>query len=423
MKICFDFLTVNLQLYQMSVGLKMLALQETKISEPICNVMEPRTEFCEINKRDVRVDGNLSSVFVVSSQKENMLAAAGNSSWTIRPYARKDDQSAISIIRKWSVKQVSTGNHQESIPQCTRNHSVPAILFSIGGYTLNQYHDFADVLIPLYITSRKYNGEVQFLITDKRIWWIQKFQEILKGLSKYELNDIDKELEQIHCFPSLTVGLKTSRKEMNFDPSKYFYSMKDFREFLRTTYSLKRANAIRIRDEDHQHKKPRLLIISRNRTRSFTNTGEITQTARDLGYKVSMAEADMNVSKFADVVNSCDVMMGVHGAGLTNILFLPENAIFIQIIPVGRFNWISKTYYGGPSKDMNLKYLEYKISNEESTLIQKYPLDHAVFTDPDSIGKQGWKAFKSIYLNKQNVKLNVTRFKPTLLKALELLHQ
>lgn len=109
MKICFDFLTVNLQLYQMSVGLKMLALQETKISEPICNVMEPRTEFCEINKRDVRVDGNLSSVFVVSSQKENMLAA-GNSSWTIRPYARKDDQSAISIIRKWSVKQVSTGN-------------------------------------------------------------------------------------------------------------------------------------------------------------------------------------------------------------------------------------------------------------------------------------------------------------------------
>ena len=72
---------------------------------------------------------------------------------------------------------------------------------------------------------------------------------------------------------------------------------------------------------------------------------------------------------------------------------------------------------------MNLKYMEYKTSNEESTLIQQYPLDHAVFADPDSIGKQGWKAYKSIYLNKQNVKLNVTRFKPTLLKALELLHQ
>ena len=220
-------------------------------------------------------------------------------------------------------------------------------MFSIGGYTLNQYHDFVDVLIPLYLTSQEYNGEVQFLITDKRIWWIQKFQEILKGLSKYEFIDIDKGLEQVHCFPSLTVGLKTSRKEMTFDPSKYSYSMKDSREFLRTTYSLKRANAIRIRDKDHQHKKPWILIISRNRTRSFTNTGEITQMARDLGYKVRVAEADMNVSKFANVVNSCDVMMGVHGAGFTNILFLPKNAIFIQIIPVGRFNWISKTYYGG----------------------------------------------------------------------------
>ncbi|KAM5570487.1 beta-1,2-xylosyltransferase XYXT1 [Rosa sericea] len=348
----------------MGVDLKMLAHSGTKISEPICNVMELRTEFCEIESRDVRVNGKMSSVYVVSSQGENVIAA-GNHSWTIRPYARKDDVKAISLIRKWSVKQVSTGDHQESIPKCTRNHSVPAILFSIGGYTLNQYHDFADVIIPLYVTSRKYNGEVQFLITENRIKWIQKFQEILKGLSKYELIDIDKELEQVHCFPSVTVGLKTSRKEMTFDPLRYSYSMKDFREFLRTTYSLKRM-------------------------------------ARDLGYKVTVAEADMNVSKFANVVNSCDVMMGVHGAGLLNMLFLPENAIFIQIIPVGKFQWISTTYYGGPAKDMNLKYLEYKISNEESTLIQQYPLEHAVFTDPVSIGKQGWMAFKSIYLNKQN---------------------
>ncbi|XP_024169079.1 beta-1,2-xylosyltransferase XYXT1 [Rosa chinensis] len=406
----------------MGVDLKMLALSETKISEPICNVMEPRSEFCEIENRDVRVNGKVSSVYVVSSQRENVIEA-GNNSWNIRPYARKDDVKAISLIRKWSVKQVSTGDHQESIPKCTRNHSVPAILFSLGGYTLNQYHDFADVIIPLYVTSRKYNGEVQFLITENRIKWIQKFQEILKGLSKYELIDIDKELEQVHCFPSVTVGLKTSRKEMTFDPLRYSYSMKDFRGFLRTTYSLKRANAIKIRDGQHQLKKPRLLIISRNRTRSFTNTGEITQMARDLGYKVTVAEADMNVSNFANVVNSCDVMMGVHGAGLLNMLFLPENAIFIQIIPVGKFQWISTTYYGGPAKDMNLKYLEYKISNEESTLIQQYPLDHAVFTDPISIGKQGWMVFKSIYLNKQNVKLNVTRFKPTLLKALELLQQ
>ncbi|XP_008374799.1 beta-1,2-xylosyltransferase XYXT1-like isoform X2 [Malus sylvestris] len=382
--------------------------------EPLCKTEEPRTEYCEIINRDVRVDANSSSVFVASSSQ------IWNRSWTIRPYARKEDKTALGSTRAWSVKPVQTGA-QLNIPQCTRDHSVPAILFSTGGYVGNHFHEFTDVVIPLFITSRKYDGEVQFLVSDMKPWWIAKYQAILKGLSKYEIIDIDKE-DAVHCFPSVTVGLKRHEKELSIDPSKHSYSMKDFREFLRNRYSLKRASAIRIR-ENRQRKRPRLLIIPRKRTRSFTNTGEITKMARRLGFKVIVAEADMNLSKFAEVVNSCDVLVGVHGAGLTNLVFLPENAILIQILPVGRFQWLATNYFGKPSEGMNLKYLEYEISNEESTLTQQYPLDHPVFTDPSSIGKQGWLAFYSLYLQKQNVHLNVQRFRPTLLKALELLHQ
>ena len=298
--------------------------------------------------------------------------------------------------------------------------SVPAILFSQGGYTGNHFHDFSDVIIPLYLTSRQYNGEVQFLITDKRPWWIAKFKAILKNLSRYELMDIDRE-QEVHCFPSVIVGLKRNVKEMSIDPSKYSYSMSDFREFLRSCYSLKRVNAIKLRDD--QHKMPQLLIISRKRTRSFTNIGEITKMASSLGYKVTVAEPTMNVAKFAELVNSCDVLMGVHGAGLTNIVFLPKNATLIQIVPFGDFEWLARTDYGEPTKDMNVKYVEYKISTEESTLVQQYPPDHVVFKDPYSIQKQGFIAFKSVYMDKQNVKLDVNRFRPTLLKALELLHQ
>ncbi|KAM2487724.1 hypothetical protein ACFX1W_039618 [Malus domestica] len=382
--------------------------------EPLCKTEEPRTEYCEIINRDVRVDANSSSVFVASSSQ------IWNRSWTIRPYARKEDKTALGNTRAWSVKPVQTGAQLE-IPQCTRDHSVPAILFSTGGYVGNHFHEFTDVVIPLFITSRKYDGEVQFLVSDMKPWWIAKYQAILKGLSKYEIIDIDKE-DAVHCFPSVTVGLKRHEKELSIDPSKHSYSMKDFREFLRNRYSLKRASAIRIR-ENRQRKRPRLLIIPRKRTRSFTNTGEITKLARRLGFKVIVAEADMKLSKFAEVVNSCDVLVGVHGAGLTNLVFLPENAILIQILPVGRFQWLATDDFGRPSEGMNLKYLEYEISNEESTLTQQYPLDHPVFTDPSSIGKQGWLAFHSLYLQKQNVHLNVQRFRPTLLKALELLHQ
>ncbi|KAF3438628.1 hypothetical protein FNV43_RR21391 [Rhamnella rubrinervis] len=385
-----------------------------KTLPPLCNIEEPRTEFCEI-KIDVRIDGNSGSVFVVSSQM--VMFETGNNSWNIRPYARKEDLTAMSTVRSWSVKPAKVN---EEIPKCSITHNVPAVLFSSGGYVGNNFHEFTDVVIPLFTTSRPYNGEVQLLVTNKRPWFIPKYQKLLKGLSKYEIIDIDKE-QQVHCFPSATIGLKRHPKEMSIDPLKHYYSMRDFRDFLRNSYLLKKAKAMRIKDG--QRKKPRLLILSRRRTRSFTNTGEISKMAKSLGFKVIVTEADMSLSKFAELVNSCDVLMGVHGAGLTNLVFLPENAIFIQILPIGGFQWLAKTDFGEPSKDMNLKYLEYEIANEESTLIKQYPLDHAVFTDPFSIGRQGWEAFKSIFLEKQNVNLNVNRFRPTLLKALELLHQ
>ncbi|KAI4350975.1 hypothetical protein L6164_005376 [Bauhinia variegata] len=353
--------------------------QIAKVKEIITNKVEPlctseeRTDFCE-TYGDIRVHGNSSYVYVMSPETSTL---AENMSWRIRPYARKEDGYAMSRVREWSVKAVR-------------------------------------------VAKRKFNGEVQFLITDKRSWWISKYHEILNKLSNYELMDIDRD-EGIHCFPSVIVGLKRYHKELSIDPQKYFYSMKDFRDFLRSSYSLQKVKAIRIRDG--QRKKPKLLILSRKRTRSFTNIDQIVKLAKGLGFKVVAMEANGNMSRFAEIVNSCDALMGVHGAGLTNIVFLPKDAIFIQVVPYGGVEWLATNYFGEPSKDMHLNYLEYKIRLEESTLIQQYPLDHVFIKEPISIQKAGWDAFRSVYLDKQNVMLDVSRFKPTLLKALELLHQ
>ncbi|KAF5734016.1 hypothetical protein HS088_TW16G00457 [Tripterygium wilfordii] len=382
-----------------------------QMMEPVCNFTEPRTDFCEING-DIRVDAKSSTVFFASSQTG--ILAKNSTSWNIRPYARKTDKTAMNIVRKWSIKPA-----YKEIPQCSQHHNVPAILFSIGGYAGNHFHAFTDVIIPLFLTSQQFNGEVKFLISNSYPSWTTKFQSILEGLSRYKLINIDKE-EEIHCFPSLILGLK-SHKEMGIDSSRSPHTMKHFRQFLRSSYSLKKATAIKMRDADKR--KPRLLIISRRRTRAFTNSGEIARMAKRLGYKVLVAEPDANITRVAQVVNSCDVLLGVHGAGLTNMVFLPENAILIQILPIGRFNWLARTDFGWPAKDMNIRYLDYEIQQQESTLIQQYPLDHAVFRDPSVIGKKGWNAWKSVYLEQQNVKLDVNRFRPTLLKALELLHQ
>lgn len=317
-------------------------------------------------------------------------------------------------VNEWSVKSAA------SLRQCNQNHSVPAILFSNGGYAGNIFHDFSDIIIPLYINSRQFNGQVQFVITNKQSWWINKYQNILKKLSRYDIIDIDNQ-DDIHCFPGGIIGLKRHDRELNINSSESPYSIKDFRQFIRSSYSLQKPAAIRLRDGEK--KKPRLLIVSRKRTRAFTNAEEIAQMGRRLGFNVVVVEANGNLSRFAETVNSCDVFLAVHGAAMTNMIFLPENAVFIQVVPFGGFAWLARTDYEEPAKAMKLRYLEYKIKLDESTLIQQYSLDHQVIRDPSSIGKQGWNAFRSVYMVQQNVKVDLNRFRSTLFKALELLHQ
>ncbi|KAK7319754.1 hypothetical protein RJT34_04479 [Clitoria ternatea] len=241
-----------------------------------------------------------------------------NTSRSVKPYARKDDTEAMTRVRE----------------------------------------------------CREFNGEVQFMITDNRPWWISKHKPLLKKLSNYESMDIDRD-DEVHCFPRVNVGLKRYHKELRIDPQKSSYSMKDFRDLLRSSYSLKRVKAIKMRDG--QHEKPRLMIVSRKRSRSFTNTAQIAEMAKSLNFEVIVKEVVGSMWGFA--VNSCDVLLGVHGASLTNILFLLQNAVFIQVVPYGGFalEWLATNDFGKSSKDMNIKYLEYKIRLEESTLIHLHP--------------------------------------------------
>ncbi|KAL0857334.1 hypothetical protein Bca101_062488 [Brassica carinata] len=367
---------------------------------------------------DVRVHGKSATIHAAIT-----FAFSGNSTWHIKPYARKGDVAAMDRVREWTVN-LEQNAENANFSRCVRNHSVPAILFSLGGYSMNNFHDFTDIVIPLYTTSRRFNGEVQFLVTNKNQPWINKFKEILRSLSNYELVYIDDE-DETHCFSSVVVGLNRHReyyKELTIDPSNSEYSMADFRKFLRDAYSL-RNDAVRpvTTRKNQRRRRPRILILARGRSRAFTNAGEIARAARRIGFKVVVAEASADVASFAQTVNSCDVMLGVHGAGLTNMVFSPENAVVIQILPIGGFEWLARTDFEEPSKGMNLRYLEYKIAAEESTLLRRYGRDHEIVRDPSAVGKRGWEMFQSVYLVQQNVSVDINRFRPVLVKAFELL--
>ncbi|WOG96309.1 hypothetical protein DCAR_0415644 [Daucus carota subsp. sativus] len=390
---------------------------EAKLIKLVCSLSEPVSDYCEL-EGDIRIHPNSSTIFVVSHRTDSSFQIG--TSWVIKPYARKGNEGAMESVKSWTIKVISS--HQTP-PSCTADQSIPAILFSLAGYSGNHFHDFSDIIIPLFSTSRKFDGEVHFLATDYKAWWSSKYRGILGKLSKHKVNDIDRE-EGIVCYKSMIIGLKT-RKELGIAQSSNIYqglSMKDFRDFLRSAYSLKTKNVTKMRKGTTE--KPRMMIISRKKSRTLVNENKITKMGENMGYEVIVADATLStdLSKFAELVNSCSVLIGVHGAGLTNMVFLPDNAVVIQIVPLG-IEWYARRDFEEPALDMNIRYLSYKIKVKESSLIQEYSVKSATIRNSLSVNKNDWGVIRSVYLDRQNVILDVRRFRRTLSKAFKLLHQ
>lgn len=303
-------------------------------------------------------------------------------------------------------------------PRCTVNRStVPALFFSTGGFIGNYFHDFTDVIIPLFMTARRFNGSVQFFVVDFSAAFVEKYRPILERLSDYPVINMDGADDAVRCFSHAHVGL-LSHKVLGIDSSRSpnGVSVQDFRDFLRASFSLQR-------NFSSPSRKPRLLLILRNGPRSFVNDAEVVNTVGSLGFELisTTPEDTDDLSLFAQTVNSADVLVGVHGAGLTNMLFLPDHATLVQIIPCCGVAMTAGCRYifAEPAPGMGLRYMDYEISEKESSLIEMYPRGGAVSKDPASILKeQGFVAFWNIYLNQQKVKLDVERFRSKLLDVL-----
>jgi hypothetical protein len=85
-------------------------------------------------------------------------------------------------VREVVIRAVASENDAS---KCSISHDVPAVIFSVSGYTGNSFHDMSDVLIPLYLASFQYKGRVKFFTTDYKYkqWWVQKYKLVLRRLS------------------------------------------------------------------------------------------------------------------------------------------------------------------------------------------------------------------------------------------------
>jgi len=355
----------------------------------------------------------------------------------IRPYTRKWEKNVMDTVDELDL--VVKGEHSRIHQKCDVKHDVPAVFFSTGGYTGNLYHEFNDGLLPLYITSQQFNKKVVFVILEYHAWWIMKYENVLSHLTEYPIIDFSGD-KRTHCFPEAIVGLRIHDElTVNSSLMGNDKTIRDFRDLLDLAY-LPRIRSL-IQDEERdarmnmekhvllpssetkmdgkqELKKPKVVIIARNDSRAIMNEDSLVKLIEDVGFHVEVLrpQRTTELASIYRVLNSSDVMIGVHGAAMTHFLFMRPGSVFIQIIPLGT-DWAAGTYYGEPAVKLGLKYIGYKILPKESSLYDEYDKNDPVLTDPNSVNDRGWEFTKKIYLDRQNVRLNLGRFRKRLLRA------
>ncbi|KAJ3692412.1 hypothetical protein LUZ60_012762 [Juncus effusus] len=370
-----------------------------KKSTLIYNYANPRYNICTI-EGDIRILPNAYTIFVISPSPLD----PNTSTWKIKPYPRKWEAHTMEAISEMAIQQLFHASGS-----CDVTHDVPAVVFSSARFMGNLFHDYTDMIYPLFLASHRYKGEVKLVVEDYASKAMAKYKPYLTRLSHYPIINLDNET-RVHCFSSARIGLENPGPlGYEFQNTQNDQHMQEFTQFIRDSLSLKRNQVL-------PTKKPRLLILLRKWTRTIVNEQDVIQLAKDVGFEVVTADTDTTKEypKIAHIVNSCDILMGIHGAGLANMLYLPTNGTVLQIIPWGELKWVGRFDYGDPPRGFGLKYVEYEITQDESTLIEKYPRDHRVFTDPLSYHKQGWQEVYLVYLHEQSVKLDVNRFRGTL---------
>jgi hypothetical protein len=370
-----------------------------------CDRSQFRTDICNM-RGDVRMS-NRSIVLYATDP------ATARGVEVVKPYTRKWEQSCMDTVHEVTLRSEPA---RVALPACDVHHAVPGVVFSTGGYTGNLYHEFHDGLIPLFITSQHLQREVVFVVSEFHDWWLTKYIEVVQQLSKYEVVNFADDA-RVHCFPEVEAGLHI-HDELAVDPDRMPHgeTIKDFRAVLDRGYTAALGMEL-----PSPATLPRLTIIVRNGTRRLLNLEEIVKTAEELGFNVSLLVPDptTELKHIFRLLNSSDVLLGVHGAAMTHFLFMRPGTVFIQVVPLGT-DWAARTYYGEPAMKLGLHYLPMKISPLESSLSEKYSLSDPILRNPDEVlERRGWWSMKEIFLEGQDVRPSLRRVRTTLQRALK----
>jgi protein O-GlcNAc transferase len=208
--------------------------------------------------------------------------------------------------------------------------------------TYNMYHHFCD-FVNLYASQHlnfthpsSFSTDNHILIWETHDYW-SPFAQVFSAFSENHIWTLNYFKGQRACFknivfpllPRMIFGLYYNTPLINgCENSALFHA---FSEHV--------LHRLHVEREPPVNKKVRITFLSRNtRYRNVLNEKElIKRISKNSDYDVRAVVFDKNI-KFVDqlqITRNTDVLIGMHGAGLTHLLFLPKWATLFELYNCG----------------------------------------------------------------------------------------
>ncbi|XP_058192032.1 xylan glycosyltransferase MUCI21-like [Rhododendron vialii] len=256
-------------------------------------------------------------------------------------------------------------------------------------------------------------------------WWLRHYIDLLSSYTRHQIINLDEE-KAVHCFPSAIIGL-ISHGASIVDPTlqrgHHPKTLHDFHSFIAATYSKSHAPLRNETNVDYSppllppslpwrlEGRPRLVLLNRKGARTILNIDKVYQAALEVGFDTVVYEPSRETSLHQDfrLIDSSHALIAVHGAGLTNMLFLRKGSVLMQLAPK-ESDWLGSLFYGKMAVRLGLEYMVYDLGEDESLL----GMDKAT---KERLAREGGTLENWVWYKDQKIKLDELRFKKYLKRA------
>lgn len=230
---------------------------------------------------------------------------------------------------------------------------------------VNMYHHFCDffnLYASLHVNATHpsaFSKDVNILIWET-FTYNSAFKDAFKAFTSNPIWDLKKFRGKIVCFKNVVFPLLPRMIFGLYYNTPLIYGCE--RSGLFHAFSKHILNALNIKLHLRRDDKIRVTLLSRETTyRSINNEKELIKALeldRDYVVRRVVYDRKMTFLEQLEITHNTDIFIGMHGAGLTHLLFLPDWAAVFEL-----YNCEDPNCYADLSRLRGLKYVTWEDNN------------------------------------------------------------